>query len=164
MIIDKEARLFGKINIIDLIIVIGLAGLVTFGVYQLRSGRGLLGGETREFIISFFTEEVDNFSAAGVNAGDNVFDHLTGIYLGVVHEVRVGDAIVWNADQYGNTVRSTKPGFSSVTICVRVSGTPGEHGVFLAGNRYGIGMNRPIRAGASAIQMRVSALREAGAQ
>jgi hypothetical protein len=160
MIIDKEARLFGKINIIDLILVMGLIALTAFAAYRLHSGRGLIGGESREFIITFFTEEVDNFSAYGVNTGDNAFDHLNGLFLGVVTAVHINDAIVWNADQYGNTVRSTKEGFSSVEISVRVSGVPGDHGVLVAGNRYGVGMNRPIRAGASAIQMRVSGLRE----
>ena len=158
--IDKQARLFGKINIIDFFLILGLLAAVAFGAYRLYSGRGLIGGESREFILTFFTEEVDNFSAYGVNVGDNAFDHLNGLFLGTVTAVNISDAIVWNADQHGNTVRSTKEGFSSVEISVRVNGVPGDHGVLVAGNRYGVGMNRPIRAGASAIQMRVSALRE----
>jgi hypothetical protein len=160
MLIDKEARLFGKINIIDLLIVIGLIGLIAFGVYQLRSGRGFIGGETREFYITFFAEEIEDWAAQGVSVGDNLFDHLRGIQIGVVTHVNIGEAIVWNADQFGNTVRSTKEGFSSMEITARLSGTPSEHGVLVAGNRYGVGQNQPIRAGGSAIFTRISGLRE----
>ncbi|MCL2239818.1 MAG: DUF4330 domain-containing protein [Defluviitaleaceae bacterium] len=52
--IDKEAKIFGKINIIDLVLVVGLVGLIAFGAYQFYSGRGIIGGETREFIATFF--------------------------------------------------------------------------------------------------------------
>ncbi|MCL2500594.1 MAG: DUF4330 domain-containing protein [Defluviitaleaceae bacterium] len=161
MIIDKDAKLFGKVNILDLLIVVALIGLVAFGVYQLRSGRGLIGGESREFILSFFTEEIEDWVVEGIREGDNVFDHLTGLYLGVVEDIRLAPSIVWNADQYGNTVRSTKEGFSSMQVCVRVTATTREHGIYISGNRYGIGMNRPIRAGGSAVFTRVSGLREA---
>ncbi|MCL2603646.1 MAG: DUF4330 domain-containing protein [Defluviitaleaceae bacterium] len=162
MIIDKEAKLFGKINIIDALIVIAVIALVAFGAYQLRSGRGLIGGESREFILTFFTEEIEDWAVEGIRTGDNVFDHLTGLYLGTVESIRIDDSIVWNADQYGNTVRSTKEGFSSMEVRVRVTGTTREHGVYIAGNRYGIGMNRPIRAGGNAVFTRISGLREAG--
>ena len=161
MIIDKEAKLFGKINIIDLFLVAALVSALAFGAVQVRGGGGVIfGGETREFILSFFTEETYDFNVNGVNVGDNVFDHILGNFMGTVYAVEVNPAIVWNVDRYGNTVRATKEGFVSMTICVRVTGTFSEHGVMVGGNRYGVGMGRAIRAGGSAIQMRISALRE----
>jgi len=160
MIIDKNARLFGKINIIDFFLILALIGLVAFGAMQLRGGGAFIGGETKEFILSFFTEETYAFNTQGINIGDNVFDHVLGNYLGTVYNLEVGPSVVWNTDRYGNTVQSTKEGFYSMTICVRVVGTPSEHGVLVSGNRYGVGIGRPIRAGANAIQVRTSALRE----
>lgn len=157
--INKEAKLFGKINIIDFILLIGLVGLIALGAVHLRRGGGFIGGESREFIISFMTESIDDFTAYSWRVGDNAFDHILGNFLGVVYDVRLEDAIVWNADQYGNTIRATKEGFYSVHICIRITGTPSENGVLVGGNRYGVGMNRAIRAG-GAMPARVSGLRE----
>ena len=158
--IDKNARLFGRLNIIDFCILLGLAGLLAFGIMQFRSGRGLIGGESREFIISFFTEEIEDWAVTGMRVGDDLFDHMRGLYLGVVTDIQIAPSIVWNADQHGNTVRSTKEGFSSLLISARVTGTLGDHGVMVAGNRYGVGMNIPIRAGGYAVFTRVSGLQE----
>jgi hypothetical protein len=159
----KDSKLFGKINVIDLFIVLALIGAAAFGIYQLRAGQGvafIAPPETREFIISFYTEEVENFSAHAVNIGDNVFDHGRNISLGVVTDIEIADAIIWNADQYGNTVRSNKDGFSSIEIFARLSATPTEHGIIIAGNRYGIGHSLAVRAGMATIFMRISGLEE----
>ena len=158
--IDKEARIFGKINIIDFFLVLGLVGAIVFGINFLRGGGAFIGGETREFIIGFHAPLVDDYIVETIRVGDNAFDHILGNYLGVVYDVDIRESIVWNADQYGNSVRSSQEGFSSVEVFIRITATPREHGVYVAGNRYGVGMNRAIRAGAAAIQMRVSYLRE----
>jgi hypothetical protein len=164
MIINQEAKLFGKINIIDFFLIAGLVGLIVFGIMRPRDGESgsiiSIGGETREYVMTFFTEETFDFNTRNINVGDNVFDHVSGHYLGTVYAVEVGPAIVWNTDQYGNSVRSTKEGFSSIFICVHIVGTPDEHGFFVSGQRYGVGISRTIRAGANAIPMRVSAMRE----
>ncbi|MCL2048693.1 MAG: DUF4330 domain-containing protein [Defluviitaleaceae bacterium] len=159
----KDSKLFGKINIIDFFIIVALIGAAIFGVYQLRSGRGplvLSQAETKDYIISFFTEEVESFSAEALSTGVNAFDHGRNIPLGVVDSFEINDAIIWNADQNGNTVRSNKPGHSSVEITARLTATPSEHGIVVAGNRYGIGHSLVLRAGRSIIFMRISGLEE----
>ncbi|MCL2363384.1 MAG: DUF4330 domain-containing protein [Defluviitaleaceae bacterium] len=158
--IDRDARLFGKINIIDAVLILALVGAIIFGVNFIRGGGAFIGGESREFIIGFHSPEVDDFSATIINIGDNAFDHILGNFLGEVYDVVVGPSVVWNVDQYGNSVLSTMEGFSELTVYVRITGTPDNHGVLVAGNRYGVGMNRALRAGAAAMQMRVSYLRE----
>jgi len=161
----KDSKLFGKVNIIDLFIVIALIGVAVFGVRQFRAGDSIIGPaqETREYIISFYTEEVENFSAEALRVGDNVFDHTRGVAMGVLESFEVNPAVIWNADQYGNTVRSDKEGWSSVTVSARLTAIPSEHGIMIAGNRYGIGHSLAIRAGRSTIFVRISGLEEVGA-
>lgn len=157
----KDAKLFGKINIIDLFIVIGLVAVAIFGFQQFRAGEGIIAApETREFYISFFTEDVESFTAYAVSVGDNVFEHGRNIPLGIITAVDVQDAIVWNADQYGNTVRSNMPGHSSIEITARLSAVPTDFGISVAGNRYGIGHSLDVRAGRGIIFMRISGLEE----
>ncbi|MCL1863012.1 MAG: DUF4330 domain-containing protein [Defluviitaleaceae bacterium] len=158
----KDGKIFGLVNIIDLLIIIALVGAAVFGVWQFNAGRGVVFApvETREFIISFFTEEVEDFTAFAVEVGDSVVDHGRNVPLGTVTAVEVADARVWNADQYGVAVASPKPGFSSIEISARLTAQPTEHGIIIAGNRYGIGHSLAVRAGRGTIFMRISGLEE----
>ncbi|MCL1843079.1 MAG: DUF4330 domain-containing protein [Defluviitaleaceae bacterium] len=163
--IDKDARLFGKVNIIDFFIVLALIAVVIFGVHQLRGDEGglFIAPETREFNISFFMEEVENFTAYAINIGDNVFDNGRNVAMGEVTALDISDAIIWNPNQYGQLIASDKPGFSSLEIHARLSAVPSENGILIAGNRYGIGHSLAVRAGSSVMFMRISGLSEIGA-
>lgn len=162
MIIDKNAKVFGKINIIDLCLVIAIIGAAFFIVSQFRGGAPVVIAqpEQREFIMSFYVEEVENFRVEGINIGDNLFDDGRNIFLGEVTHLDIDEAVIWNADRYGNTVRSNKEGFSSLEITTQLRATPFEHGILIAGNRYGIGHSLTVRAGRSFIFMRISGLEE----
>ena len=163
MIIDKDAKVFGKINIIDLCIILAVMGATAFALMQFRGDGApaiIAAPETREFTLSFFVEEVENFRVEGINIGDALFDDPRNLFLGNVIYLDVQDAIVWNADRYGNTVRSNKEGHSSLEITTRLTATPTDHGIQVAGNRYGIGHSLTVRAGRSFIFMRISGLEE----
>ncbi|MCL1884225.1 MAG: DUF4330 domain-containing protein [Defluviitaleaceae bacterium] len=158
----KDSKLFGLVNIIDLFIVIGLIGVVIFGIYQFSAGDGIvaIAPETRTFEISFFAPEIESFSAEALRVGATVFDHGRNVSLGTVTEVNIDEAMIWNADQYGNTVLSNKEGFSSVEVIAVLDAVPSEHGITIAGNRYGIGHSLAIRAGQAIIFGRISGLEE----
>ena len=166
MLIDKDARIFGKLNIIDLFIVLGLIGAAVFGFMQFRGDGGFIGGpESQEFDIWFFVEQVENFTAERVQVGDALFDQGRGIHMGEVTAIVLEDAIIWNADQQGNTVRSNQYGSSSMHIQARISAVPSDNGILIGGNRYGVGHSLVVRASGSHIFMRISGLElvEAGA-
>lgn len=162
-IIDNDAKIFGKINIIDLCIVIAAILAAVFVLTQFRGGRGPIAiapPEMRDFTMSFFVEEVEDFRLSGINIGDGLFEGGTNIFLGNVIALDICEAHVWNADRYGNTVRSNKEGHSSLEITTQLRATPAEHGVMVGGNRYGIGHSLTVRVGRSVIFMRISGLEE----
>jgi hypothetical protein len=161
----KDGKIFGKINIIDLFLIIALVAGAIYGVNTLRASDGgivtLVGPDpSREFNISFYTEEVEGFTANAINIGDNVFDNGRNIAMGVVTDLDIRDAIIWNADQNGIAVSSPKTGFNSIEIHARLTAVPSENGILIAGNRYGIGHSLAVRAGSSIIFMRISGLEE----
>ena len=162
----RDGKIFGKVNIIDLFIVIGLIGAIGFVVLQFRGGGGvpfLAQAEQREFYISFFAEEIEDFTVNAIEIGDVVIDSLRNVSLGTVTALDIRDARVWNADIYGNTVQSNKDGFSSIEITARLTAPPDPHGIMIAGNRYGVGHTVTIRAGRTTLTLRVSGLEEVGA-
>ncbi|MCL1877833.1 MAG: DUF4330 family protein [Defluviitaleaceae bacterium] len=157
----RDAKLFGKINIIDLFIIIAIIGAVGFAIHQVRAGGSIIAPtDTHMFYVSFFAEEVEGFTADALrgNAGVNVFDHSRGVFLGTLESYDIQPAIIWNADHEGNTVQSDKPGFNSVTITARIEAVSSEHGFLVAGNRYGVGHSLAVRAGGAHIFVRVSGL------
>ncbi|MCL2357903.1 MAG: DUF4330 domain-containing protein [Defluviitaleaceae bacterium] len=159
----KDSKLFGKINIIDLFLLIALVGVIGFGALQIGRGESIIAPpDTRTFSVSFFTEEVAGFTAEVLRGteGVTVFDHSRGITLGVLESYDIQDAIIWNHDQHGNTVQSDKPGYNSVTLTARIEGVPSDHGFLVAGNRYGVGHSLAVRAGRSIIFVRVSGIEE----
>lgn len=159
----KDSKLFGKINIIDLFLIIVIIGAVVFGVRQFRAGEGIIAvAETSTFYVSFFGEEIEDFTVENLrgHTGANLFDHSRGVFLGRLETYDIQPAIVWNADQYGRAVASDKPGFNSVTITATIEGVPNEHGFLVAGNRYGVGHSLAIRTAGSHIFVRISGLEE----
>jgi len=165
----RDSKLFGKINVIDFCIVLGLIGALVIVFTQFRGGGSpiaipiLAADESREFTMSFFAPEIEDFRLGGISIGDPLFEGGSNIFLGYVISLDIDEAVIWNADRYGNTVRSNKEGHSSLEITTRLRATPAEHGVIVGGNRYGIGHSLTVRVGRSVIFMRISGLEEAGA-
>ena len=80
--IDKNGKLFGKINIIDfLLIVVVAVGIVLLGVRFLFSGFGKKEDTVR---ITFYGNWVNDFLPDAVNIGDPVEQYSTEIDLGTL--------------------------------------------------------------------------------
>jgi len=76
-IIDKNGRLFGFLNILDLIVLILIVGAVLSLAYRLTDNEtaNLLGGNDT-FYITFRTERVRDFSVAAVNVDDVIYEQF----------------------------------------------------------------------------------------
>ncbi|MDL2248409.1 DUF4330 domain-containing protein [Tyzzerella sp. OttesenSCG-928-J15] len=163
MIIDKDAKIFGKINIIDLCIVLVVIAGVIFAAVKFTDGATTVisgGSDMRHYEMKFFVEEVENFRVENMQIGDNLYDDSKNLFLGKITNLDINDAIIYNADAEGNTVKSDKPGYSSMEITTELDATPFENGVNINGNRYGVGHSLTIRAGKSFIYLRISAVNE----
>ncbi|MDR2898984.1 MAG: DUF4330 domain-containing protein [Clostridiales bacterium] len=157
--IDSDAKLFGKINIIDFVLLLALIGAVALGAYTLLRGNGPViasGGQTEDYVLKFYVEEVEDFTAQGLNVGDNLYDDSKNLFLGVITGLDIQPAVVYNPNQNGETVKSAKEGYNSVEITTELKAQPFENGVLINGNRYGVGHSLTIRAGKSFIYLRIS--------
>jgi hypothetical protein len=87
-IIDDRGKLFGIINIIDLLV---LAIIVLAAVFL--AGRMLPGtesgdaGRQKEMEYTVKVEEVSKYTIDAANVGDAIFDFETGSYIGEISEV-----------------------------------------------------------------------------
>ena len=145
--IDKNGKIGGKVNLIDLLIVIVILAVAAFVGYRfiLKDRTGIITNET--VIIEFTSEEVNDFTVARLEAGVPVMDYDENNYLGTMIDFRLGEPANFDVDEYGETVRLSRPDCKSVVLTAEAAGTLDGNGVVIGGARYGIGHSMVIFAG-----------------
>jgi hypothetical protein len=155
--IDKDGKLFGKVNIIDLFII--LAVLAVGGFLLVRLQRPEATGitiATEDAEIKFFTEQAYEFVAAAVLEGDRAEDEGKGIWLGRISNVDIGPGYTYGQTSQGQVVKALKEGYSSLEITTEIKGQFFENGILINGNKYSVGHGLTVRAGKSKIYMYIS--------
>ncbi len=155
MIIDKNGKLFGKINIIDLIIVIALIAVVALAAYSF-AGSGEVEVSSGKAVIKFYAEEVTDFVLDGtINIGDPIIEVGTKNNMGTVTNVEIGDAVSYGEDSEGKWVQSSLPGHKSVLITAEVEGNEVPNGIEIKKAEYYIGHTMTIVAGKAKLYLRI---------
>jgi hypothetical protein len=158
--IDDKGRLFGKINIIDLIIIlIIIAAFIFLGVK-------LLGPEStavnmQKAVVSFYYEECPDYVAENLNEGDSVWDSGDNVIIGTVKDWSTADSVTYLLDDDGNTVQTSKAGYCALTLRCDVEGVIGEHGITINGTLYGVGHTLTMYAGEAKLYLKVSGIEPA---
>ncbi len=152
MLIDKNGKVFGKINIIDLVVILILvAAIAVLGVKFLGKG----GDEVQTLEMKFYIEEVDNWVAEKIQNGDALYDGTYEIDLGEVTNVEPGEPMTWGLTQDGQYVLAPRAGYCSLTITGEVQGVKTDIGAEVDGNLYGVGHSMVLYAGDSKLYLRV---------
>ncbi len=159
--IDKNGKVFGKINIIDLLALIALiAAVAVFGFAKLGGGKSGLSNNADDIEIVFYTEQVSDFVVDNINIGDKVCDADKNIDFGVVTDVKKGPAASYNQTSDGQIVVTDKPDYSSAYITAVGKANMDEYGAKFEGTQYTVGHSLTIRAGNAKIYLRVYDIRE----
>lgn len=161
MIIDKKGKLFGKINIIDLLLIIVLVAAIGIFGYKYISkdggnagGNGSVNGKAK---VTFYTEEVSDFVVDGtINIGDPVIDVNTSTVMGTIVDVKIEKSHSYAADAEGKYILSEKPEHSAVTVVIESDGAQMVNGIKIGSNKYYIGHSMTITAGRAKMYLRVS--------
>lgn len=158
--IDEKGRLFGKINLIDLLIIlISAAALVFLGVKLL--GPKSTAANTQKVVISFYYEECPDYVADQLKAGDVIWDSGDNVNIGTVKDWTEADSVTYLLDDNGNTVQTSKEGYCALTLRCDAEGVLGEHGVTVGGTLYGVGHTLTMYAGKCKLYLKVSAIEPA---
>lgn len=157
MILDRQGKLFGKINVIDLLLILVVVLAVAFfAVKMLDDGAAVSSGEGIR--MEFYAEEVSDFVVESIKVGDTLTDDTGNIYLGKIVDIEVGPSQSYSANEKGEWVLSSREGYSSLRIVGEGSGRLYDHGVIVSGSKYGIGHSFTLRAGMGKIWLRVSGI------
>ena len=134
--INKEGKLFGKISIIDILVVFAIA-IAAFGVYS----RFFAGNEKVQTASSCieYTIRVSEVRIGTVNAlkdfGGEVYDATTKEYLGEIVDVKHTEATKGVMLASGQLKESVIPERYDVIVTVQVDGNVNNSGYYTATNQ-----------------------------
>lgn len=155
--IDKNGKLFGKINLIDLIIILILVALAIFAVLKFAVPSNTEGTATN-VKLTLFCEETPEYVVDYIKEGEPVYDSKEGINIGSVESFESGDPIGYDSKETGidmSEYRVARDGYNSVKIVVDATGVNGVNGVTVNGVLYGVGHTMTVYAGQAKLYLRV---------
>lgn len=153
MIIDNKGKLFGKISIIDILIVLIVVGAVAGLGYKLtrsKAGNPVFTKQD-EIQVKFRHDDVPEFVVKAIKEGDPVRESVQNASFGKVSSIETGDAIVWLDTEDGRSVKVSREGYYSVEITMNAKGMMGSSGVTIDKASYYVGQTVTLYVGNAAL-------------
>ncbi len=140
MIIDKKGKLFGKVSIIDIIILaLVMMGLVFF-FRQMGIKKSAVSGQgAMDLEITFYQPAVNDFTANAIKIGDPAKESFRDASFGEVVDFEIGDSVNYEYDENGEFVPSVMEGYNSIIIKTRAKGNFDQNHIQLQGEEFYIG-------------------------
>lgn len=156
--IDKNGKIGGKVNLIDLIIVVVILAAVVFVVYRffVKDDTGIIKNEP--VIIEYTCDETNDYTAERLELGATVLDGNTDNVLGTVIDIKIGEPVSYTVTDSGDTVGMIKPGYNSVVITIEGAGILEENGLMIDRFRYGIGHTTVVFVGECKLWGKISGI------
>jgi len=163
MLFDKKGKLFGKISIVDILIVVIIIAAAAGVYYKFgRSGTVSVFTKTENVQVSFVSESIPKYIVDSIKVGDIAKDRVQTIVFGKVTDVIVGPDLEYEPNSDGKVTLSSRPDYCSVTIVVEGEGIySASSGVTFGGVEYYI--NKPateMRFGNSFFYAKISDIKK----
>ncbi len=153
----KDGKLFGKINLIDLLIVLIILAAIAFVALKIVD-KGNDNAQLSQVHISFYADEVPDYVADALENGTSVLDSVENVTIGTVESFEVGAPIGFETDTKGVVQSVVREGYNSVSLSALATGELTEHGITIDGVLYGVGHTLTIYAGKAKMYLKVSGI------
>ncbi len=157
-------RIFGKFNIIDLLLVIIILIVIIGVVHKFSKSNTVVFSQTKNIQVTFFNEDVANYAIKSIKKGNVVKDRTSGAIIGKVTKVDIGPDIYYASDSEGKMKKSSKDGYNSVQITVLGKGVYSGNGVTFGNADFYINRQIDVFFGDSVLFTRISGINVIGEQ
>lgn len=142
-LIDKKGRLFGLINVIDLLVIILV--MVVVARFAIKANQKPLANVEKKLEVVLLVKDVRDATANVIKEGDIVRETKTNNLLGSVTKVEVkpAETLVNTAD--GRILKVQHPVLKDVYITLEGTGTVGENAIVLGGTEIRIGTTLQVK-------------------
>lgn len=155
-----------KFNIVDLIVILVLvAGVAFLGLRMLGGSEPAPSDDPsvgNTFHVTFYAECVSEEVAATLVEGSRSENASRNMDLGKLISVTTGESVCYGFNSDGECVRTTKPGYVSVTMVMELTGVQQETGLLVGQYMLNIGHGMGVRAGNTEINATVWNIQSAG--
>ena len=136
--IDNSGRLFGKISLLDIFIILAAAALFIGFLYnQISEQAGVFTAPTEVFYVTFESNGLRPVNIASIDVGDRVFRLFENSPFGTVAYIdTVEPATYLLARSDGTAVHAVMEGRYRLVYTVRVLGNITSIGYFVNGNDH----------------------------
>ena len=157
--LDKNGRLFGKINIIDLLIILIVIAAAVFLGMRYFGGNDVDPGEPQKVRLTFFAPDAPSLLADKGVMGTPVIDYDNNNYLGDLVLYEAEDAYTYDYDSAtGELVKLPTPKECFLTFACDGFGYVSDGGIHVNGFQYSVGGTSTIRAGQTRVQCRLAGI------
>lgn len=137
-IIDKRGKVFGIINVIDLMVVLLIALLVYGSVTRLRKSP-VAEAETKKALVTVEISNVREATVDGIVVGDPLYHYDKGTFFGTIVDKKVEPYKQPVESGDGNLVLAEVPEKYVVTLTVEADAKDSESVVVIGGEHVRIG-------------------------
>ncbi|MEE0776337.1 MAG: DUF4330 domain-containing protein [Bacillota bacterium] len=137
MIVDKKGKLFGKISVLDLIVLLVIIVAIAGCVYKFgpgKTGGSIVSGSDTTINMVIKTGTAREYSANAIQVGDALYE-VHGDKIGTITDVRVEQAKEITDTHNGNKQYIPMENRYVSYITVEIKGTVTEKGYFVNGNK-----------------------------
>ena len=143
-IIDKNGRLFGKISIIDLLVILVVA-VLALALHTKNNEQEITSGSTPDAVITYQVkaEAIPDSVASSIRVGDRMYetDRSTGGSIGEIVAIEdLGEGTRWAALQDGTVILAPVEGTRDLLLTIEGRGIE-SNGHFLINRIYELGYN-----------------------
>lgn len=148
-----------KFNIVDIIVILALiAGIVFVGVRMFGGEEPAVSADPAsgsKYLVTFHAEAVREDVANTLVQGSKAENASRNMDLGHLVDFTVEDSIVYTTDSKGNSVKTTKEGYVSVTLVCEVTGVDQATGLQVGQFMLNVGHAMGVRCGFTEIDTTV---------
>ncbi len=140
-ILDEKGRIFGKINIIDLVVIIVLVAAAVWFGYSMF-GKNLeqdVAERQEETEITVVTSGIRATTAEAIAKGGKIFEFKTGAQIGEVIDVKTEPARVWLVQGDGKWVQVESEDRVDAFVTIRGTARIGENVITMNGVEIRVG-------------------------
>lgn len=163
-ILDEKGRLFGKISVIDIGVILFAILLCVLGIYKYinKSPSDEVKKEKEKLVVTFIAEETPNYVTETLKEGKKAKETAWRSDLGTLVKYEVNPSISYAPTFQGEYVKTTKEGYSSVEIVLDCEGYFEETGVRIDGQLFVVGKYINIEVGEGIYWGRISSIKPIG--
>lgn len=147
-LLDEKGRIFGKVSIIDVLIVVILLGVAGWFGYAMF-GKNLhkdVAERERTIEITVVTTGIRPTTAEAIKKSTRMFEFKTGAYIGDLVGVRIEPAEVWTVSADGRLLRMKTEDRVDAYVTIRGQARIGEDVIIMNGVEVRVGTSIGLKS------------------